>query len=64
MNVHLIERAVAYARRHETTADLALALGILLISVTDDLAEQPDPFPLVVFSVALSVPARVGSNST
>ena len=56
MNVHLIERAVAYARRHETTADLALALGILLISVTDALAEQPNPFPLVVFSVALSVP--------
>src|SRR6476619_7267798 len=56
MNVHLIERAVDYARRHETTADLALALGILLISVTDAVAEQPDPVPLVLFSVALSLP--------
>jgi signal transduction histidine kinase len=56
MNAHLIERAVGYARRHETLADLALALGILAISGTDALAEQPHPVPLVLFSIALSVP--------
>jgi signal transduction histidine kinase len=56
MNAHLIERVVAFARRHETTADLALALGILLISVTDAVAEQPHPVPLVLFSLALSLP--------
>jgi signal transduction histidine kinase len=56
MNVTLIERLVAFAARHQTTADLALALGILLISATDALAEQPHPLWLVVFSVALTVP--------
>jgi signal transduction histidine kinase len=50
------ERLVAFARRHETTADAALALGVLLIAVTDALAEQPHPLELVVFSVALALP--------
>ena len=56
MNATAIERLVAFARRHETTADLALASGILLLSLTDALAEQPHPLPLVLFSTALAVP--------
>jgi signal transduction histidine kinase len=56
MNATAIERLIAFARRHETTADLALASGILLISVTDAVAEQPHPVPLVLFSTALAVP--------
>jgi signal transduction histidine kinase len=50
------ERVVAFTRRHETTADAAIALGILLISATDALAEQPHPLELVIFSVAMTVP--------
>jgi signal transduction histidine kinase len=56
MRTHPVERLVEFAGRHETTADLALAAGILLISVTDALAEQAHPLPLVLFSVALAVP--------
>ena len=56
MNVNPMERLVAFAARHQTTADLALALGILLISAIDALAEQPHPLALVVFSVALTLP--------
>jgi signal transduction histidine kinase len=56
MNVTPIDRLVAFAARHQTTADLALALGILLISAIDALAEQPHPLWLVVFSVALTLP--------
>ena len=50
------ERLVSFTRRHETIADLALALGILAISVIDAVAEQPHPVGLVVFSVAITVP--------
>jgi signal transduction histidine kinase len=50
------ERPLSFARRHETTADVAIALGILLISVTDALAEQPHPLRLVLFSVLLALP--------
>ena len=56
MNTTHSDRLVAFAGRHETLADLALALGILLISATDALAEQPHPLAIVVFSVALTLP--------
>jgi signal transduction histidine kinase len=56
MSTQRTERLVALTRRHETTADAAIALGILLISVTDALAEQPHPLELVVFSVAIALP--------
>jgi signal transduction histidine kinase len=56
MSVPTTDRLVTLARRHETLADLALALGILLISVTDAVAEQPHPARLVVFSAAIALP--------
>lgn len=56
MSAAHIERLVSFARRHETTADLALALGILAISNIDALAEQSDPLLLVVFNTALALP--------
>ena len=56
MNARHTERLVAFARRHETTADLALALGILLIANTDALAEQPHPLRLVLFNAAATLP--------
>jgi signal transduction histidine kinase len=56
MNASHTERLVAFTRTHETTADVALALGVLLVSLTDALAEQPHPLPLVAFSAALALP--------
>jgi signal transduction histidine kinase len=56
MNATPSERLVTFARQHETTADLGLALGILAIAVTDAVAEQSHPVPLVLFSVALALP--------
>jgi signal transduction histidine kinase len=56
MNASHSERLVSFARRHETTADAAIALGVLLISVTDALAEQPHPLKLVLFSALLAPP--------
>jgi signal transduction histidine kinase len=56
MSVPTTDRLVALARRHETVADIALAAGILLISVIDALAEQPHPAKLVIFSVAITLP--------
>ena len=56
MNATAIQRVIGFARRHETTADLALASGILLISMTDALAEQNGPLELVVFNTALTLP--------
>jgi hypothetical protein len=56
MSVPTTDRLVALARRHETVADMALAAGILLISVIDAVAEQPHPAKLVSFSVAITLP--------
>jgi signal transduction histidine kinase len=56
MNTSPTERLVSYARRHETTSDAALALGVFVISATDALAEQSHPLPLVLFSAALALP--------
>jgi signal transduction histidine kinase len=56
MSTPTTERLLSFGRRHETTADAVLALGILLIAVIDAVAEQPHPVELVVFSVALTVP--------
>ena len=56
MSTPIAERTITLARRHETLADAALAAGILVISCTDALAEQPHPLLLVVFSVALTLP--------
>jgi signal transduction histidine kinase len=56
MSTPATERLVSYARRHETRADAAVALAILVISVIDDVAEQSHPAGLVLFSVALSLP--------
>ena len=54
MSVPTTDRLVALARRHQTVADMALAAGILLVSVIDAVAEQPHPAKLVIFSVAIS----------
>ena len=56
MSTSTTKRLIAFARRHETISDAAIALGILLIANIDALAEQPHPAALVVFNTALALP--------
>jgi signal transduction histidine kinase len=49
-------RLASFARRHETMADLALALGILLIAIPDALIERSHPIVPLLFDCALVLP--------
>ncbi len=56
MSTSIAHRLIAFARRHETISDAALAFGIFAIATIDALAEQNGPLELVVFNTALTLP--------
>src|SRR6476620_3725166 len=56
MSTSIAQRLIAFARRHETISDAALAFGIFAIATIDALAEQNGPLGLVVFNTALTLP--------
>ena len=56
MSTSIAQRLIAFARRHETISDAALAFGIFAIATIDALAEQNGPLELVVFNTALTLP--------
>jgi signal transduction histidine kinase len=56
MSTPITERLVSFARRHETTADIALALGVLLVAVPDVLTEDTHPLVPLLFVAGLALP--------
>src|SRR4051812_24553772 len=56
MSTSIAQRLTAFARRHDTISDAALAFGIFAIATIDALAEQNGQLELVVFNTALTLP--------
>jgi signal transduction histidine kinase len=56
MNAPITNRLQSFARRHETLADIALALGVLVIAGADALTEHSHPLVPLSFDVALALP--------
>src|SRR3954469_21130307 len=55
MSTSIAQRLSAFARRHDTISDAAIAFGIFAIASIDALAGQNGPLELVVFNTALTL---------
>ncbi len=56
MHAPITDRLLSFARRHETLADVAIALGVLVIAGLDAVTEHSHPLVPLAFDSALALP--------